>query len=144
MPKTIQIISFGHPLCEAAQRHLKQKQPDVVFKSFYRNIHLQKYHQVLTEVDAAFEFLKEQQVDLTGGTITYLALPSAGVAASVVIAKWFGLTGQMPIVLNLIRRGREGTEYVPSSELPVVNLEAVKKKNRAERQETLATGTVTF
>lgn len=145
--RTIQIISFGHPLSEKCKVHLKQLHPDVEFKCWYKNIHLEKYAGAAIVVAAAFESLSKDEngPNVSGGVPTWILLPSAGIAAAAIIATWVGMTGQLPAILNLIRRGAQGTDYVPSPELPVLFLEPIKKKVREARDQLIAPqGVVTF
>lgn len=130
MLKKIQVITSGHELSEAAQDYLKTIADEItVFPAFF---FAKRLCQVVERTNAALDSLIAKGADVSGRTPTYVVLPGLSVATACFVSAWQGLSGQLPLVLNVINIDGQ---YVPSPELPVIDLNSVKN-NVARRKRT--------
>lgn len=125
----LQVITFGHKLSPETEAWIRENHGEfVAFQVFF---HAEQLHEVVTVTRRCFKQLAAKGCDMSGNTMTMLALPGLGIAVSLVVAAWTGVAGSMPLVLNLIRQtdpdNTVRSYYAPSPELPVVDLQSVRQ-----------------
>ena len=122
-----QVLVFGHELSPEALAVIEAKYGPVnVFAAFFHSPRMdaQPYH-----VQRCFRELGAKGADLTGNVTTLIALPGLSVASTLVAAAYAGITGSLPVVLNLIKQTNPETQrafYAPSPELPWVDLQSFR------------------
>lgn len=117
-----QVFCFGHSLSASTQLWLNQNYPGGV-RVFRAHYHADKMSDAVRAADGVLSNLARQGADLDNHVRTIIVSPGMSAGALLLAAGWMGMTGDLPKVLNLMR---VGDEYVPSPELPLLDLMSFK------------------
>lgn len=131
MQARIQVFVFGHPLSNNTRKYLGSIAREV--KIYKVLLHIERFCDTLSTVEEVFDTLESQGADLSGKTPTYFTAPGSSVAAMALAGAWLGLAGEAPKVLNLIRDPRQSGTWVPSPEMPVLDLQSFRNLQRRRR-----------
>jgi len=118
----IQVISFSHPLSSMTMNFVRSLDKRQQVRTYRINLHITRFDRTTVELDEIFDKLRREGCDLSGRTRTLLVPPGSSTAAMAITAAWMGLTGDLPEILNLIRRGDQ--VHGPSPEAPTINLDS--------------------
>lgn len=127
----IQVFVFGHPLSNQTKAYLKTLAKEV--KIFKVLLHIERFCDTLSTVQDVFNTLETQGADLSGKTPTYFTAPGSSVASMALAAAWLGYAGEAPKVLNLIRDPKQSGSWLPSPEVPVLDLQSFRNLQRRHR-----------
>lgn len=114
----LQVVVLGHGLSTKTHEYLRSQGPYKVFKTVF---HIERFDQVFEAVEEVFQDLQAQGCDLSGQTPTVFQATGSSVGAMAIVAAWYGLTGHLPSILNLIRQW--DNSYGPSPEMPQLDLD---------------------
>lgn len=122
-----QVLVLGHLLGPETLAAIEAKYgPVKVYESFFQ---APKMNQQLEVIDRCFRQFRQQGADMSGRTVTLIALPGLSVASTLAAAVWAGVSGSLPVVINLIKQtsaDKCSVYYAPSPELPFIDLQSVR------------------
>lgn len=116
----LQVITFGHALSDVTKAYLFKLDPQC--KIFSLPLHISQFHKSFEEMNTWMTRLRELGCDFSNRTQTCFVPPGSSTACAVFMAAWAGKTGDLPMILNLIRRG--DNFFAPSPEAPILDLVA--------------------
>lgn len=130
----LQVFTFGHSLSNQTKEFLSKIDANV--KIYNVPFHITRFDRTLLEIDQVLEKLRRAGADMSGRTRTVFVPSGTSTGAIVFAAAWLGLTGDLPEILNLIRRGE--THFVPSPEMPILNLPEYSDKKMEDDPELIS------
>jgi hypothetical protein len=108
------------------EEYLKKLDSDIHIYEY--PVHISNFGKTEEEIIEALEELKFRGLDMSGNVRTIFTAAGSSIVSLTMAAAWAGITGDLPEILNLIKRG----EYVygPSPEKPVVSLQNFRNRCR--------------
>lgn len=123
----IQVIAM-HRLSKETERFLQKLDNEV--NIIYAPLHVARFCDAPQATQDWMIHLIQGKDVQAGGCRTIFLPSGSSVVSCIIVALWAGLTGDMPEILNLIKRGE--SLYIPSPEMPLISLGGLKAKMRGE------------